>query len=196
MVLPGQEPIGIGSDEGLDPPHPSADRGLREELDDTQLAAAGGVGAAAQLVGPVPHGHHAHDIAVLLAEQRHRAHGHGIRLRHLLRGHPQVVLKHVVDERFGVGQHRCRHRGGAWEIEPEPPGSVLRTHLRSGIAQQLAERPVDHVSGGVGAADGLAAGQVDLALSGLTASDLAIDDRAAMDVQPADRALHVIHLDD
>ena len=52
-VLAGQEPVGVAADQRLDPAYAGADRGLAEQLDHAELAGAAGVGAAAQLAGPV-----------------------------------------------------------------------------------------------------------------------------------------------
>ncbi len=73
-VLAGQEPVGVGADQRLDPPHAGADRRLAEQLDHAELAGARGVGAAAQLAGVVADLDTTRTcVAVLLAEQRHRA---------------------------------------------------------------------------------------------------------------------------
>ena len=72
-VLAGQEPVGVGADERLDPAYAGADRGLAEQLDHAELAGAAGVRAAAELARPVADRDDAHLVAVLLAEQRHRA---------------------------------------------------------------------------------------------------------------------------
>ena len=72
-VLAGQEPVGVGADQRLDPAYAGADRRLAQQLDHAELAGAPGVGAAAQLARPVADRDDAHLVAVLLAEQRHRA---------------------------------------------------------------------------------------------------------------------------
>ena len=72
-VLAGQELVGVGADQRLDAAHAGADRRLAEELDQAELAGALRVGAAAELARPVADRDDADLVAVLLAEQRHRA---------------------------------------------------------------------------------------------------------------------------
>ena len=81
-VLARQEPVGVGADQRLDPAYAGADRGLAEQLDHAELAGAAGVGAAAELAGPVADRDHPDLVAVLLAEQRHRAGLHRLGLGH------------------------------------------------------------------------------------------------------------------
>ena len=63
----------VGPDERLDPAHPGADRALAQEPDHGHAPGAVHVGAAAQLARVVADLDDAHEVAVLLAEQRHRA---------------------------------------------------------------------------------------------------------------------------
>ena len=75
--------------------------------------------AAAELARPVPHGHHAHAIAVLLSEQRHGAGGAGLVLSHVLGMDREVLLENVVDHRLDVVHDRVRHCAGPREVEAE-----------------------------------------------------------------------------
>ena len=108
-VLAGEEAVGVDADERLDPAHAGADRGLAQELHEAELAGAVRVRAAAELARPVADRDDAHAVAVLLAEQRHRADRAGLR--------PGVMIsawtarsssEHVVDPRLDVGQDRRR----------------------------------------------------------------------------------------
>ena len=72
-MLAGQEAERVHADQRLDPAYPGADRRLGEDLHQAELAGAGHVRAAAQLAGVVADLDDPHLVAVLLAEQRHRA---------------------------------------------------------------------------------------------------------------------------
>ena len=63
-ALPGQR---------LDAAHAGGDAAFGDDLEQADVAGAADVGAAAQLGRGVAHPQHAHALAVLLAEQRHRA---------------------------------------------------------------------------------------------------------------------------
>ncbi len=119
--------------------------------------------AAAQLAGAVADRDDPDLVAVLLAEQRHRAGlAGGVDPAHDLGVHREVVDEHRVDPLLDVGQHRRRHRRGRGEVEAEPAGGVLRAGLGRGLPQRLAERLVHQVGRGVRAGDRLAALEVDL----------------------------------
>src|SRR5207249_5058266 len=62
-----------GTGDGLDPPDARGHRALRRDLEEADFAGAAEVRAAAQLGREVTDLDHADAIAVLLAEQRHRA---------------------------------------------------------------------------------------------------------------------------
>ena len=72
-VLAGQEAVGVDAHQRLDAAHAGADRRLAEQLHDAELPGALRVRAAAQLARPVADADDPHHVAVLLAEQRHRA---------------------------------------------------------------------------------------------------------------------------
>ena len=67
-----KEPISIGSDEGFDATHACTNRTFGQELHDTEIAGRASVRTAAEFPRPFTDGHHAHGVAILLAEQRHR----------------------------------------------------------------------------------------------------------------------------
>ena len=73
----------------LDPAQVRADRALAHDLDRADEAERAHVRAAAQLRGR-PRLEHAHDLAVLLAEERDRAHALGLGLRRLVVAHGRV----------------------------------------------------------------------------------------------------------
>ena len=119
-VLAGEEVVGVGADQRLDAADAGADRRLAEQLDQAELARALRVRATAELAGPVADRDDAHRVAVLLAEQGHRARVAGLLLGHDLGVHRQVLEQQRVDLGLDVGQHRHRHRGLRVEVEPEP----------------------------------------------------------------------------
>jgi hypothetical protein len=83
------------------------------------------VRAAAQLPGVVADLDHPHLVAVLLAEERHRADPPRLVLRGDERAHLVVVQQDVVDLVLDVGEHGGGHRsGGRGEVEPQPPRRV------------------------------------------------------------------------
>ena len=196
-VLAGQEPVGVGADQRLDPAYAGADRRLAEQLDHAELAGAAGVGAAAQLAGPVADRDHPHLVAVLLAEQRHRA---GLR-----RASSWVITSACTSRSASTtsltrastsGSTDVRHRAGGGEVEPEPARGVLRAGLGGGLAERLAERLVHHVGRGVRAArsTGAARRRPAPAPRAPTVTSPASDRRLVHD-QPGDRRLHVEDLD-
>src|SRR5208283_2309260 len=90
-ALPGQEAERVDAYQRLDPAHTRPDGRLAEHLDQAELAGPGHVRAAAQLAGILADLDHADLIAVLLAEQRQRAHLAGLLLGGVERAHVQVV---------------------------------------------------------------------------------------------------------
>ena len=166
-VLAGEEAERVEPDQRLDPPHAGADRGLRQQLDQAELPGAVHVGAAAQLAGVVADLDHAHRVAVLLAEQRHRADPAGLLLRGDERAHLVVVEQHGVDLVLDVGQHRGRDGAGRrGEVEAQPAGRVQRAGLGGGVAEGLAHPGVHEVGGRVRPGDRRPPAGVDLGLHG------------------------------
>ena len=120
-VLAGQEAVGVAAHQRLDPSYAGADRALAEQLDHAELAGALGVRAAAELAGPVADRDHAHLVAVLLPEQRHRPGPDGLVLGHHLRVHAEVAR---ITRSLTRASTSCiaelGHRAGRGEVEAEP----------------------------------------------------------------------------
>ena len=113
-MLPRQEAERVDADQRLDPAHAGADRRLVEDLHQAELAGARDVRAAAQLAGVVADLDDPHLVAVLLAEQRHRAEPRAPRSCEVIeRVHLEVVHQHLVDLLLDVVQHARRHRAAA-----------------------------------------------------------------------------------
>ena len=121
------------------------------------------MGAAAQL-GRRTGLEHAHDLAVLLAEERDRADALGLGLRGLVVAHRRVGDHLLVGEALDLRELLGRDRVVMAEVEAQAIGRDHRTRLLHVRAEHLAQRPVQDVGGGVIAADAVAAHAVDRGL--------------------------------
>ena len=83
---------------GLDAADAGGHAALGLDAEHTGLGGVVQMGTAAQLHGELAHGHHAHRLAVLLAEGGHGATGLGLRQRQLLGGNGQAVQHRVVHQ--------------------------------------------------------------------------------------------------
>ena len=90
----------------------------------------------------------------------------------------------------------ARHRARLAEVEAQPVGGDQRALLRHVLAEMAAQRGVQQVGGGVGAADAVAARGVDLQLDGVADRERAALERADMDEQVAQPLLRVGDPDD
>ena len=153
-VLARQEPVGVAADQRLDAAYAGADRRLAEQLDHAELAGAAGVRAAAELARPVADRDHAHLVAVLLAEQRHRA---GLRPPR-----PGVMISACTPRSASTRSLTRASTSAITDAGTAPvaekskrnrPGAFSEPGLGRGLAERLAERLVHHVGRGVRAAD-------------------------------------------
>ena len=100
---------------------------------------------AAQLERHATHVDHAHPIAVLLAEQRHRAGGDGLLVGHLPRLDREILPDVCVDLGLDGAELIVRDRAVMTEVEAQ----ALRSHHRPRLAhvrsQNAAEGRVDQV---------------------------------------------------
>ena len=97
----------------LDAAQVRADRPLADDLDRADEPERVDVRPAAQLDRVVPGFEHAHDVAVLLAEERDRADALGVRLGRLVVADGRVGDDLAVRERF--------------DLDPAPPASPPRS---------------------------------------------------------------------
>ncbi len=179
----------------VDPAQPGADAPLGTDQHHPHLGRALEVGAAAQLAGPVAEADHPDDVAVLLAEERHRARGTGLgdrpvadverqRGAHLLVHQPADPLQLV-------------RRQGA--VEGEVEGRVVRPDVRAalegGVAQHGVERLVEEVGGRVVAGGRQAPLLVHRRLDRLPGGDPADLDRPQMGDHALGRLLGVLDPD-
>ena len=100
------------------------------------------------------HRHHAHLVAVFLAEQRARAGRTRVVERHQPRGHRRILQHDLVGDVLDLLDLVRRHRLGMREVEPQPVGRDQRALLRDVIAEHLAQRLVQQMGGGMVRADG------------------------------------------
>ena len=136
--------------QGLDPAHAGGDGAFRDDLEETDVAGAPDVGAAAKLgreatIGVFAHGDDAHLVAVLFAEQRH---GPGLdRLAgvHEARRDLGVAPDLGVDFGFDRSQLVGLDGFGMADIEAQPRGRHQRALLGDVLAQAAAQRGVQQV---------------------------------------------------
>ena len=146
---------------GLDTADAGGHAALGLDAEHTGLSGVVQMGTAAQLHGELAHGHHAHGLAVLLAEGSHGAPGLGLRQRQLLGGDGQAVQHRVVHQIL----HLQDLLGGDGLKVGKVEAQTIRLHQRAGlmdvVAQHLLQRGIQQVGGGVGAAHGAAALRID-----------------------------------
>ena len=135
----------------LDAAHVRRRGRLGGDLQDADDARAAHVRAAAQLARPVAVAdlHHPHDVAVLLAEQRHRAEAARLVQRGRERPHRMVGedlrVHHVLD----VAHLLLAQRRAVREVEPQLVGPDVGARLADVLAEALAQRRVQQVRRGV-----------------------------------------------
>src|SRR2546425_3663812 len=146
----------------LDAAHPGRGARLVREPEQGDLTRGGNVRPPTQLDGHARHVYDAHDIAVLLGEERHRTRRDGLLVFHLTRGDGQVRPDVAVHFLLDPGERRVVHGPVVREVEAQP----LRRHDRALLAdvgaEHLAQRRVHQVRRRVVPLDVLAARLVDL----------------------------------
>ena len=153
------------------------------------------MGPSAKFVGPVADRDNANLRPVLLTEQRHGTHRPCFILRHQLRVNFEVFDQQLVNARLDVTQDRPRYRFRTGKVEPQPSGSILRSHLGGGLTQLLSKCSMDHVGGGMGSRNRLTAVHIHLRDNGVALRDLSLSHFPAMNEQSGYRRLNVIHLE-
>ncbi|SPU26589.1 Uncharacterised protein [Bifidobacterium bifidum] len=152
------------------------------------------VGTTAQLTAPAvfADGHHAHDVAIFLAEQVHGTEGDGIVELHFLGGHGEVVAQLVVDALLNSGNHGLGRSLGPLEIETQTVRGVFGTTLSGLRAELFAQRLVYHVRGGVRTGNGATAGQIDVRIDFSAHDQRAFSQAALVNDEVLDGLLHVV----
>ena len=138
-----------GPGDGLDPADVRGARALGEDREDPDLGGAGDVGAAAELARDALDLDDADPVAVLLAEQRHRAEALGLAAIHLDRANRGAVLDPAVDPLADRREVLGAEPAAVGEVEAQLVGPDRRAGLADVAAEPLAERRVEEVGGGV-----------------------------------------------
>ena len=163
--------------DGLDAPDAGGHAAFGDDLEQADVAAALHMRAAAQLAAGADV-EHAHLVAVLLAEQHHRAE----LLRLVERQHARLrggVGQHLgVDQGLDLADLRIGDRRVVREVEARALGVDQRALLLHMRAQHLAQRLVHQVRGAVVAHGPRAALGVDAGDEAVADLDLAFDDAA------------------
>ena len=148
---------------GLDAAQVRADRALAHDLDRPDEPERVHVRAAAQLDRVLSGFEHAHEVAVLVAEERDRAEALGVVLRRL------VVTHRRVGDDLGLASSStassCSGVTASWWLKSKRSrsGATSEPACFTCGAEHLAQRPVQDVRRGVVAADPVAAHAVDRA---------------------------------
>ena len=138
--------IGAEPGDGLDAAEVRADRALGHDLHRADVAEGAYVGAAAELGGVRAGLEHAHDVAVLVAEE-----GDGAELLGLGLGGLVVADRARWRGSRGWRGPRCAaicvggDRLVVAEVEAQPVGRDQRALLLDVVAEHLAQRPVQEV---------------------------------------------------
>ena len=140
---------GPGPRDGLDPSDARGHAAFVHNLEQADLPGGRGVRSPAKLLADGLHGHQPDDVPVFLAEQRHRPLRDGVLDGHLIppdRGvGPDVGVDDLLDA-LALSRRQGREVG---VVEPEPVGGDERTGLLHVVPQNLAQRGVQEVGGGV-----------------------------------------------
>ena len=124
-------------------------RAIGDDLEHADVAGAVDVTAAAKLARPVACGNDAHVIAVLLAKHRHRAALLRLGDRHDRLGHFDVLANLLVDQIFDLLDLLLSQRLVIGVIESQPVGSDQRSRLLDRFAENIFQRFVKKMRGGV-----------------------------------------------
>jgi hypothetical protein len=119
----------------LDAAHPGGHRALVGHLEEADLPGGVEVGAAAELGREVADADDAHPVAVLLAEEGHRAGAQRLLQVHLGRAHHHVGLHLLVDQALDALDLAILDRRAVGEVESQ----MVRRHQRAGLADVRAE---------------------------------------------------------
>ena len=129
----------------LDPAHAGGHATFGHDLEQADVARAGDVRAAAKLGRGLAHAQHAHALAVLLAEQGHRAeverflHVHVVDFGRMVAADLGIDL--ALDQRQFVGADRLEVR----EVEAQAIGCDQRALLGDMVAEHFAQGRVQQV---------------------------------------------------
>ena len=177
LVVLAHERHGRGAGDRLDAADVRGARALADDPEEPDLGGRAHVRAAAQLAreAAVADLDHPHDVAVLLAEQRHRAERLGLVERRRDRPHRQALEDPRVDLVLDVAAVLLAELRGVGEVEAQLVGADVRAGLADVVAEPLAQRRVQQVRRGVVAGRRVARRAVDLRDDALARAQLALD---------------------
>ena len=189
----------------LDAANAGGDRGLGDDLEQTDIAGAANMRAAAKLdgIGAVglgalvghAHGDDADLVAIFLAEQRQRALRDGLIRRHQMGLHRLVLQDHRVDEILDRDDLFVGHGFLMREVESEPARLDQRALLRHVRSQHFAERFVQEVGRGMVRAGRGAAPMIDIEIDRVADFQRARLDDAMMQEEAVQLFLRVLDLE-
>ena len=192
-ALPGQR---------LDAADAGGDGAFANDLEETDIAGAVHMGAAAELDGigmaafparlALAHGDDADLVAIFLAEQRQRALGDGLVGAHQMGLDHGILKDDVVGEVLDGAKLGLGHRPGMRKVESEAPGLDQRALLRHVLAQHLAQRFVQEMGRGVVGAGRGAARVIDVEIDHLADLHRAALERADMEEEAVELLLRVL----
>ena len=139
----------LAGGDRLDAARACADRALAEDRERPDLRGRADVRAAAQLDRPAADVDDAHDLAVLLAEEHHRAELARLGDRRLVDAHGQVLEDALVDAALDLGALLGGERLRMGEVEAELVGPHGGARLLDVVAEHLAQALVQQVRAGV-----------------------------------------------
>ncbi len=187
--------VGAHAGERLDASRVRGYRALGNEDQRPDLPGRRDVGTPAELGRIVADLHHPHAFAVLVAEERERAHLLGLLLRGLEGLHTGVFDDPRVDGLLDVEQLFGGGGVEVAEVEAKTVGGHERAGLVHVVAEDLAQAPVQDVGTGVVLADVLSPDLVDVEPDLLTGLHVSLLDAPAMTVDAGQRILGVEHPD-
>ena len=133
----------------FDATHSCRDTGFAHHLEKRDLGRVPDVRTAAQLHAQAGDSHDPHDVAVLLAEQRHRPARDRLGVRLLLECELYALENPAIDEVFDFRELLGAERTVVRKIESQSIGRDKRPGLMHVLAEDLSERGVEKVRGGV-----------------------------------------------
>ncbi len=139
----------LAGGDRLDAPRAGADGALVEDHERPDLGRRADVRPAAELDRPAADVDDAHDVAVLLAEEHHRAELPRLVDRRLVDPHRQVREHPLVDALLDLRPLLRRQRGRMREVEAELVGPHGGAGLLDVLAEHLAQALVQKVRPGV-----------------------------------------------
>ena len=146
-----QQAHGLRAGDRLDAPHVGGARRLAEDVKEADLGSRAHVRTAAQLarVLALADLHHAHDLAVLLSEQRHRAQPLGLLERRRDRAHRIVGQDPLVHAVLDIPELLLAQALAVAEVEAELVRADIGARLAHVGADALAQRRLKQVRGRV-----------------------------------------------